>query len=117
MLRFTHKHALLRTFAMVCLLTAVGQSHAARAQSLSGFERDRGRLMINLIKDDIKKHYYDSNFHGVDVDTRFKAAEEKIKDASSLGQVFGIIAQAVLDLDDSHTFFTPPPRADRFDYG
>jgi len=83
----------------------------------SGFERDRGRTMLNVIKGDIKKNYYDPNFRGMDVDARFKEAEEKIKVATSQGQIFGIIAQALIDLDDSHTFFLPPGRSFTTEYG
>ena len=43
-----------------------------RAQSFSSQDRDRGVLMLKLIKDDISKHYYDPGFHGIDVDARFK---------------------------------------------
>lgn len=83
----------------------------------SGFDRDRGRTMLNIIKNDLKKNYYDPNFHGMDVDTRFKEAEEKIKNATSLGQIFGIIAQALIDLNDSHTYFVPPGRSYTTEYG
>jgi C-terminal processing protease CtpA/Prc len=73
--------------------------------------------MLKLVRDDLKKNYYDPNFHGMDVDARFKAAEDKLKQATSLGQGFGIIAQAVIDLNDSHTFFLPPRRPERIEYG
>jgi C-terminal processing protease CtpA/Prc len=53
----------------------------------------------------------------MDVDARFKAAEEKIKQATSLGQAFGVIAQALLDLNDSHTYFRPPALGVRAEYG
>src|SRR5262249_1646865 len=79
--------------------------------------RDRGSTMLRVVKDEIKKNYYDPAFHGINIDERFKAADEKIKTAASLGQIFGIIAQAVLDLDDSHSFFIPPQRASRTNYG
>ncbi len=100
----------------VCLLIAE-QSFPARAQKLDGIDRDRGHTMLKVIKKSIEKDYYDPNFHGMDLDARFKAADEKIDQATSLGQVFGIVAQALLDLDDSHTFFIPPSRTIRVDYG
>jgi C-terminal processing protease CtpA/Prc len=87
------------------------------AQTLDGFERERGRTQLNTIKNEIKKNYYDPTFHGMDVDARFKAADDKIKQATSVGQMYAIIAQAVLDLNDSHTFYIPPERAARFNYG
>ncbi len=89
----------------------------APAQTLDNFNRERGRIMLENIKNQIKKNYYDPTFHGMDLEARFKAAEEKIKQATSLGQVFGIIAQALMELNDSHTFFVPPTRTARVEYG
>lgn len=88
-----------------------------RAQSLDRIERERAQTMLNVLKNELKKNYYDPNFHGMDVDARFKAAEEKIKQATSINQAFGIIAQAFLDLNDSHTTFSPPSRAVSVEYG
>src|SRR4030095_8424434 len=83
----------------------------------SGFERDRARTMLNIIKGDLNKNYYDPNFRGMDIDARFKAAEEKIKVATSQNHIFAIIAQALIDLDDSHTYFIPPSRPYTLEYG
>lgn len=91
--------------------TAVGQ------QAPTSFDRERGHVMLRAIKDDLKKNYYDPSYHGIDLETRFKAADEKIKDATSVNQIFGIIAQTLIDLDDSHTFFLPPGRASKTEYG
>src|SRR2546429_938091 len=101
---------------IVLTLTQVQPSVRAQ-QPPSGFDKDRGRIMLGVIKDDLKKNYYDPNFHGIDLDSRFKTADEKIKQAQSLGQIFGIIAQVLVELDDSHTFFLPPGRASKTEYG
>ena len=90
---------------LVCSAASVVTQNAP-----SAFDRDRGRTMLNVIKNDLKKNYYDPNFHGMDLDARFKQAEEKINTATSQGQILGIIAQAFLDLNDSHTYFVPPMR-------
>ncbi len=103
--------AFLLTLFQGTMVVAPGQSPP------SGYERARGRSMLNVIKSDLKKNYYDPNFHGMDVDARFKEAEEKIKQATSLGQIFGIIAQALVELEDSHTFFLPPERSYTTEYG
>jgi C-terminal processing protease CtpA/Prc len=87
------------------------------AQPDLNFQRERARSMLRIIKDDLKKNYYDTNFHGMDVEARFNAADAKMKEAESVGQIFGIIAQAMIDLNDSHTFFLPPGRANRTEYG
>jgi C-terminal processing protease CtpA/Prc len=70
--------------------------------------RKNGLKMLKVVKGQIERTYYDKNFHGLDLDLRFKRAEEKMSEADSSGQVVGIIAQAVLDLNDSHTRLIPP---------
>ena len=91
----------------------------AKAQTAEDLKRDRSRgvVMLALIKDYIKKYYYDPAYHGMDVEARFKTAEEKVNQAANLSQVLGIVAQVLVDLNDSHTFFIPPSRAVDVDYG
>jgi C-terminal processing protease CtpA/Prc len=87
------------------------------AQELRDSDRTRGRTMLKVIKKELQNRYYDPAFGGMDLDERFQKAETDIVAATSLGHVFGIIAQAVLDLDDSHTRFIPPGRVAKFEYG
>ena len=101
----------------LCLLFVIAAVPIAQAQSFSGQDRDRVRGMLDVIKGDIKKNYYDPSFHGIDIEARFKAADEKIKSVDSLGQAYGVIAQALSEFNDSHLFFFPPPRPARVDYG
>lgn len=88
-----------------------------QAQKASDFDKARGHDMISQIKADIKKNYYDPSFHGMDLDARFRAADEKVNTATSIGHIFGIIAQTLIELDDSHTYFIPPGRSYRTEYG
>ena len=100
------------------LLSALGLNLAAQQQQLAGkMERERGQDILRLIKSDLKKNYYDANMRGIDVEAKFKAASEKIDRASSIGHIMGIIAQVLIDLDDSHTLFIPPGRMSRTEYG
>ena len=99
------------------VLAVLSPNTIAQAQKVEAKDRDRGQVMLSAIKDSLKKNYYDPNFRGMDVDARFKTAEDKLKQANSLGQVMTIIAQALMDLDDSHTFFVPPGRQNRTKYG
>lgn len=89
----------------------------AQQQSASKFDIDRFRIVLGNIKEELKKNYYDPTYHGMDLVAKFQAADEKIKQATSLGQILGIIGQVMLDLNDSHTFFLPPGRSYRTDYG
>jgi hypothetical protein len=102
-------------FLALCIVQIAAQTLSA--QSLDSIERGRMIDMLNNIKSEIKKSYYYQGFHGVNLDERFQKAEEKLKQAASLGQAFGIIAQAVMDLNDSHTVFLPLARAARAEYG
>ncbi|MFN2455596.1 MAG: S41 family peptidase [Pyrinomonadaceae bacterium] len=101
--------------AALFIVTA-GSPRTARGQ-LAGSDRGRGREMLRTVRLQIQKHYYDPTYHGVDLDARFKAADEAIKQAKSNSEIFGIIGQAVVDLNDSHTLFIPPKRAAQTDYG
>lgn len=81
------------------------------------YERGRHRDMLSIIKSDIKKYYYDANFRGIDLEARFKVAEEKIKKANSIGEMNGIIAQVLVDFNDSHLRFIPPGKANKIEFG
>lgn len=88
----------------------------AFSQSLD-YERGRHKDMLRSIKQDIEKNYYDPQFRGIDLEAKYKAAAEKIGQANSIGQMSGIIAQFMIDFDDSHMFFVPPGKANKTDYG
>jgi len=100
--------------AAAALVLAVALSVTAQ---LKDSDFIRGRTMLKTIKKDLRNHYYDPTFHGIDLDARFLKAGEDLENATSLGHMFGIIAQAVVDLGDSHTRFIPPSRAADFEYG
>lgn len=107
----------LRRFLIVAtlVLTAFSVSHSQTAPSSA--DRENARTMLSTLKSDLQKYYYDPNFGGMNLDERFKIAEEKINQATSLAQLLGVIGQVSLDLNDSHTFFLPPGRTYKTDYG
>jgi len=109
------RHSILYLLTLILCAGAMVPGFAQTAPT--GYERDRGRAMLNIIKNDLKKYYYDPTFHGMDLDARFKEAEEKMKTAASQGQILGIIAQILVELDDSHTYFVPPARSFTTEYG
>jgi carboxyl-terminal processing protease len=101
----------------LAFLIVLFSGHQALSQSFRNQDRDRGVTMLKTVKEDIRKNYYDPNFHGIDLDARFKVAEEKMKLTNSNAEVFGIIAQTLIDFNDSHTAFLPPSRSARVEYG
>ncbi|REJ78402.1 MAG: hypothetical protein DWQ47_02815 [Acidobacteria bacterium] len=79
--------------------------------------RVRGEKILKEVKETIEKHYYDKTYKGIDLDSTYKAAREKIKTFDHNWQIFRVIAQFVMQFDDSHTRFYPPNRAVTVDYG
>jgi carboxyl-terminal processing protease len=103
------------TFTLALNLSCLSQQ--SPRQHISSFDRDRTISMLEMVAGDVKKHYYDPKFHGLDWDARVQEAKHKIETSSSLNEAFTHIAGALDALSDSHTFFTPPPRPYKHDYG
>ena len=89
----------------------------AQQKKLDGYQRGLAHSMLKNILNDVKKHYYDPTFHGVDLDGRFREADRKIDEATSFNRVFVLISWALEVLHDSHTYFVVPPRPSRYEYG
>jgi carboxyl-terminal processing protease len=102
---------------LAVLLATVLSVMPVRAQKFDDFERGRVKDMLHAIADDVRKDYYDPKLHGFDFDGRVREAEAKIKEADSLGRAFRYLAWALEGLNDSHTYFVPPSRINRTDYG
>ncbi len=86
-------------------------------QKITSMDRDRALSMLQEISSDVKKHYYDPKFHGVNWDAKVDEMKERIRATDSNNRAMSEIAAALDSLDDSHTFFQPPSHALRYDYG
>src|SRR5688500_13929688 len=75
--------------------------------------RERGLRMLSEIKEIVREKYYDPQFQGLDLDKHFKSASEQISRLETNSQIFAVIAQVLLDFNDSHTLFYPPSRINR----
>jgi carboxyl-terminal processing protease len=98
------------------LLFAASTQQFVNAQ-IGKFDRDSAEAMLDAARDDLKKNYYDPALRGIDVDTKFKDAKERVKQATTRDQLIVTVAQTMLDFNDSHTFFIPPSRAAKIEYG
>ncbi len=103
-----------RVFCAALILFSLAGAAAAQYDR---FEKERTLQMLSNVKSALQKNYYDPTFHGVDLEERFKAAAEKVKQATTISAAHGAIAQALIDLNDSHTFFVPPQKAAKVEYG
>jgi C-terminal processing protease CtpA/Prc len=103
--------ALVAAAAILCGI--VGLPARPSAFDLSRFDRSASVMMLRQIKSDLKAHYYDRFFHGIDIDAAFARAEQRIRAAGSLSDAMAAIAGALGALGDSHTIFFPPERITR----
>jgi len=86
-------------------------------QKQSNYDPAIARGILHDAYDAVKKNYYDPKFHGLDWDARFHEYDDKIKSAGSYNQALPLVAAFLDGLKDSHTYFMPPARAFRLDYG
>lgn len=105
---------LLGSLTVLCLCAPLT---LAQPQKFDSINADRVKEMLREAHEEVKKNYYDPKFHGVDWDARYDAYNEKMKQVSSLGQGFSLVAGLLDGLNDSHTFFLPPQRPIRVEYG
>lgn len=112
----TYKTCLKCGFAFLTLLIFAMPS-VVSAQNMDKIERDRMKDMLKNIKNEVKKNYYDPNFHGIDLEARFNKAQERLNQVATTAQGFGVIAQVLIDFNDSHLYFLPPATNIRVEYG
>lgn len=86
-------------------------------QRLDRLNQERALQMLKDAYDNVRKNYYDPKIHGLDWDTSYRQHQEKIRNAATLGNAFSSVAGLLEALNDSHTFFNPPSRPMRIDYG
>lgn len=112
---------LVRAFSRVSyffvLLLVLGTTSWAQKEQMSGFERSRALEMLQIISNDVKKHYYDPKLHGVDFEAKIAQTKQQIQTTNSFNMAMSHIAALLDSLNDSHTFFLPPEHAYRHDYG
>ncbi len=54
------------------------------AQSYDRLERGRMKDILNIVKSEVKKNYYDPEYHGIDLEARFQKAEDRLAQALRL---------------------------------
>jgi C-terminal processing protease CtpA/Prc len=104
-----------RYAALACATLILAASEAQTP--FDKVQRDRSLKMLHDLAGEMRKHYYEPAYNGVDMEAKFTAAEQRIQKANNNGDVFSAIAESLAALNDSHTFFEPPTRATRREFG
>jgi carboxyl-terminal processing protease len=87
------------------------------SQEMTSLERGQAQDMLQVVANDVRKHYYDPKLHGIDWDAAVAKAKQQIAATNSMNMAISYIAAAVDSLNDSHTTFFPPERLHRYYYG
>lgn len=103
-----------RAWTVVLMLALVAP--AASAQKLQD-DRERGLSILKNIRGELRSRYWDATFGGRDVDALFERGAQAVSAATSEAHISGILTQLLLELDDSHTYFLPPPAPFEVEYG
>lgn len=90
---------------------------ASFAEQNITLKRGQAEGILDKVADEVRKNYYDPKLNGVNWDVAVLEAKKKIELATSMNQAFANIAAMLDTLNDSHTFFIPPPRSFSLDYG
>ncbi|MGC2417227.1 MAG: S41 family peptidase, partial [Candidatus Acidiferrales bacterium] len=98
-------------------LICISLTTAAWCQKITGLERTRAQSILHDIAADVRKHYYDPKFHGLDWDEKVRETSQKIDQVDSGNKALLEIAALLDSLNDSHTLFVPPRPRVRHDYG
>ena len=108
-----------RCVAVLLVLSVIALGGRARAQEdkLQPGDREVGLGILSDVNNAIKNNYYDPHYHGIDLQAAYKETREKIDKATSFNQMLGLVGWFANSLNDSHTFFIPPPRAYNLEYG
>ena len=104
-----------RLACAVAIVCALGVTPSA--QGMSSTDAYRVKAMLQNAYEAVKRYYYDQKFHGLDWDARYKEYQTKVSAAPTLNAGVTLIAAFLEGLQDSHTFFSPPPRPYQIDYG
>lgn len=97
------------------LATICNPGHARQQITSNDLEYAEG--MLSQVHQVLKQNYYDTSFHGIDIDQRYKTYRELLKNAKTIGAAYRVIEAYLAGLNDSHTVFIPPPNSKRVTYG
>lgn len=104
----------------VCILASACIVDRGSAQVQATLDKDAQYQISEILRDardEVRKHYYDPKLHGLDWDARYRQYTELAAKTHNLGEAFSAVAAFLSGLEDSHVFFIPPERMNRYEDG
>ncbi len=82
-----------------------------------GMQRSRMKAILDIVSSKVEKEFWDPGMRGLEWKTLKDQARQKIERAENVNQMVTAIAAMVNKLDDSHTLFVPPMKANTVKFG
>jgi C-terminal processing protease CtpA/Prc len=89
----------------------------APPREMKKFDHDQGQMMLSIVMKDLEDYYYDPTFHGLKMPSLVEQAKQAIDNAHTQAEIYAAIANTLLPLDDSHTWFVPPSWSAKVTFG
>ncbi|MGH9394782.1 MAG: hypothetical protein ACRD1E_11480 [Terriglobales bacterium] len=114
----SHFHAILALGMGLALAASPLPGQAKKgAGAITSAQRRMAGSMLENVRDALKQNYYDPKLRGINLDDRHEKYRTEIEQAPTLGRALRAVAAFLGGLNDSHTFFLPPPRSYDVFYG
>jgi len=100
--------------ALILLAALAAITKDSSGQSVQSGEWDN---ILKLVSADVQKNFYDPGMKGLDWSALTDETRQRIKASSNVGQMILAVSSLVERLQDSHTYFIPPPLSAHSDFG
>jgi len=92
---------------------------ASLTQPSSAHNVDHGQWedVLKIVSADVQKNFYDPQMKGLDWAGLTEQTRQRISTARSTGEMILAVSVLLTRLEDSHTYFVPPPLTARSDFG
>ncbi len=106
--RTNMKMKMLTRLILISVSLALLCSGTLAQRKMDRIERQTMKTILSTLKGQIKDKYYDPEYHGINLDVRFEQAAARLDEVDTTSQALTVIAQVLLDFNDSHLSFAPP---------
>jgi len=80
-------------------------------------ERGEWEDILKLVSADVQKNFYDPQMKGLNWAKLTEETRERIKNSNNAGPMILAVSALLARLQDSHTYFVPPPLTAQADFG
>jgi C-terminal processing protease CtpA/Prc len=112
MARIEHSRAFTSVLLLLIAFSAVAQPSLAQ-----NVDHGQWEDVLKVVSADVQKDFYDPQMKGLDWAGLTEQTRLRVHDAKSTGEMILAVSVLLTRLQDSHTYFVPPPLTARSDFG